>query len=36
VALGVLVFGAARLGPGEWGLLLGLGSLLWVTLGPGR
>ena len=36
VGLGVLAFGAARLGPAEWGLTLGLGSLLWATLGPGR
>jgi PTS system mannose-specific IID component len=36
VALGVIGFGVARLGPGEWGLVLGLGSLLWVTLGAGR
>ena len=36
VALGVLAFGAARLGPGEWGLTLVLATLFWVTMGPGR
>jgi len=36
VALGVLAFGVARLGPGEWGLTLVLATLFWVTMGPGR
>lgn len=36
VTLGVLGFGVARLGPGEWGLVLVLATLLWATLGAGR
>ncbi len=35
LVLGALGFGAARLGPAEWGLVLGLGVLAWVTIGPG-
>ncbi|MEP7028821.1 MAG: PTS system mannose/fructose/sorbose family transporter subunit IID [Candidatus Eisenbacteria bacterium] len=34
-ALGFVGFGIARLGPGEWGLLLVLTVLAWATLGPG-
>lgn len=33
VGLGVLFFGAARLGPGEWGIALVLIVLAWATLG---
>jgi mannose/fructose/N-acetylgalactosamine-specific phosphotransferase system component IID len=35
VGLGLLFFGAARLGPGEWGLALVLAVLAWATLGSG-
>ena len=35
VALGLIAFGAARLGPGEWGLGLVLALLAWATLAPG-
>jgi len=34
VALGVLFFGIARLGPGEWGITLVLAVLAWATI-PG-
>jgi mannose/fructose/N-acetylgalactosamine-specific phosphotransferase system component IID len=33
--LGGLLFGIGRLGPGEWGLVLVLSVLAWVTIGPG-
>lgn len=37
IALAVLFFGTARLGPGEWGITLVLAVLAWATLpGPGR
>jgi PTS system mannose-specific IID component len=36
LVLGALGFGTARLGPAEWGLVLSLGVLAWVTIGPGR
>ena len=35
VALGLMFFGAARLGPGEWGLGIVLIVLAWATLAPG-
>lgn len=35
VVLGLLGFGAARLGPGEWGLALVLAVLAWATVGAG-
>lgn len=35
LALGGIAFGAARLGPAEWGLGLVLAVLAWVTVGPG-
>jgi hypothetical protein len=35
IALGVLFFGTARLGPGEWGIALVLSVLAWATIGPG-
>jgi PTS system mannose-specific IID component len=35
VALGILFFGSARLGPGEWGIALVLSVLAWATLAPG-
>jgi len=34
-ALGLMFFGAARLGPGEWGLGIVLIVLAWATLAPG-
>jgi PTS system mannose-specific IID component len=36
LVLGALGFGAARLGPAEWGLVLALSVLAWVTIGPGN
>jgi hypothetical protein len=37
IALGILFFGIARLGPGEWGVTLVLVVLAWATMpGPGR
>jgi mannose/fructose/N-acetylgalactosamine-specific phosphotransferase system component IID len=35
LALGGLAFGRARLGSAEWGLVLALFVLAWVTVGPG-
>ena len=35
IVSGALLFGGARLGPGEWGLVLVLGALAWATVGPG-
>jgi len=35
VAFGLMFFGAARLGPGEWGLGIVLIVLAWATLAPG-
>jgi PTS system mannose-specific IID component len=35
VALGILFFGVARLGPGEWGIALVLAVLCWATIGSG-
>ena len=35
LGLGILFFGAARLGPGEWGLGLVLAVLAWATVGQG-
>ena len=35
IGLGVLFFGSARLGPGEWGIALVLSVLAWATTFPG-